>query len=65
MLHIMSTERGWTHEDMMSMPKHIFFRYYGYWYKDKLNEEHEMKQQERKRQEEENRSRPKQWKSLK
>lgn len=39
MLHKMSEIRGWTHTDMMSMPKVLFYRYYGYWYSDRLNEE--------------------------
>lgn len=39
MLHKMSELRGWTHEYMMSMPKTLFYRYYGYWYQDLLNEQ--------------------------
>ena len=39
MLHRMSEVRGWSHAEMMSMSKRVFFRYYGYWYADRLNEE--------------------------
>ena len=39
MFHRMSEVRGWGHKEMMEMSKRVFFRYYGYWYADRLNEE--------------------------
>lgn len=39
MLHKMSEVRGWGHDEMMSMSKTLFFRYYGYWYAEQINEE--------------------------
>lgn len=39
MLHKTSEVRGWTHSDMLMMDKEVFYRYYGYWYSDRLNEE--------------------------
>lgn len=62
MLHRMSMERGWSHEKMMMMPKHIFYRYYGYWYQDKLREQDEMDRLDRERKMKESQGRPKQWK---
>jgi hypothetical protein len=38
MLHAMSKERGWSHDEMMRMSKRVFFRYYGYWYAEEFNE---------------------------
>jgi hypothetical protein len=46
MMHKMSELRGWTHSEMLSMPKPIFYRYYGYWYQDRLREEAYQKEQE-------------------
>jgi len=48
MLHKMSEVRGWSHNEMMDMSKSIFFRYYGYWYADQLNEERYREYQEHK-----------------
>ena len=48
MLHMMSMERGWSHDEMMRMPKRLFFRYYGYWYADKFNESMQMEWEEAK-----------------
>ena len=39
MLHKMSEVRCWSHNDMMDMSKTVFFRYYGYWYQERLAEE--------------------------
>lgn len=61
MLHVMSEVRGWSHEDMMKMPKRIFYRYYGYWYKDRLAEEEEF---ERRKQEAEQNKKEPDWKPL-
>lgn len=58
MLHVMSEVRGWSHDEMLKMNKRVFYRYYGYWYKDRINEkeyyekmkaEHEAKQRESER----------------
>lgn len=58
MLHVMSEVRGWSHEEMLKMDKRVFYRYYGYWYKDRIAEkeeyermkaEHEAKEKERNR----------------
>lgn len=46
MLHKMSEARGWSHESMMKMNKRVFYRYYGYWYQDRLFEEMAQEQQE-------------------
>jgi hypothetical protein len=46
MLHKMSEVRGWGHQDMMAMSKTLFYRYYGYWYQDQLNEERYQKWRE-------------------
>lgn len=63
MLHRMSMERGWTHNEMMRMPKRLFYRYYGYWYQDRLREHDEMEERERQRKLREKRnSQPRQWK---
>jgi exonuclease I len=48
MLHRMSEVRGWSHDEMMNMSKRVFFRYYGYWYADRLNEERHQQWQEHK-----------------
>ena len=48
MLHKMSEVRGWSHNEMMDMSKSIFFRYYGYWYSDQLNEERYREYQDHK-----------------
>jgi hypothetical protein len=50
MLHKMSEVRGWSHNEMMEMSKSIFFRYYGYWYADQLNDERYREYQEHKQQ---------------
>ena len=34
---------------MMNMSKKIFYRYYGYWYADRLNEERDRIWEEKKR----------------
>ena len=63
MLHRMSMDRGWSHTDMMRMPKRLFYRYYGYMYQDSLRQKDEMDERERReklRQKEE--SQPRQWK---
>ena len=65
MLHKMSEIRGWSHEEMMRMPKSIFFRYYGYWFSERFKEAKEAEKEEMKRKIQENREKPKQWKSLK
>lgn len=49
MLHKMSELRGWTHDEMLSMSKSVFLRYYGYWYMDQINQERQQKWDERKR----------------
>lgn len=61
MLHKMSEVRGWTHNEMMSMNKRIFYRYYGYWYSDRLKEEAAQKEAESKQQ---NNNQERNWKSL-
>lgn len=38
MFHILSSEKGWTHQEMMSMNKSVFMRYFGYYYSGKLME---------------------------
>jgi hypothetical protein len=43
MLHRMSEVRGWHHEEMMDMSQPLFYRYYGYWYQDRLQEDREHK----------------------
>jgi hypothetical protein len=60
----MSEIRGWSHQEMMSMPKRAFYRYYGYWYQDQLREEIQRKEDESKRKAEEAKTKPKQWKHL-
>jgi len=65
MLHKMSELRGWSHQEMMDMPKHIFFRYYGYYYQDQLRQEEEYKKQEDKQKKENAKKQPRNWKSLK
>jgi hypothetical protein len=37
MLHVMSTEHGWSHDEMMRMSRRTFLRYYGYWYAEQFN----------------------------
>jgi len=64
MLHKMSEVRGWSHKDMMAMKKHIFYRYYGYWYQDNLREEERQKEQERKQKKMERNDKVHQWKKL-
>ena len=39
MFHRMSEVRGWSHNEMMTMSKRVFMRYYGYWYAERLNEQ--------------------------
>lgn len=65
MLHKMSEVRGWSHSDMMHMSKKVFFRYYGYWYSERFAEAKHQEKQEYKRKMEEEKNKPKQWKSLK
>lgn len=61
----MSTEKGWTHRDMMGMPWRLLLRYYGYWYQDLLREADAYEEREWKnRQEEELRGREPDWKPL-
>lgn len=57
MLHVLSNEKGWEHEAMMKMNKRVFYRYYGYWYRDRLKLEQDMKEDEIK-------NREKKWKTL-
>jgi hypothetical protein len=68
MFHKMSEVRGWRHDEMMSMPKSLFYRYFGYWYIEQLNKEEHYKEQERKQKRDEERkqrqSNPNRWKSL-
>jgi len=65
MLHKMSEVRKWSHSDMMNMSKEVFFRYYGYWYSEIFAEQKRQEKEEYKRKMEENKNKPKQWKSLK
>lgn len=56
MLHKMSEVRGWSHNDMMDMSKTVFFRYYGYWYQERLAEEEMYKRDEAKRKMDQNKN---------
>lgn len=58
----MSEVRGWAHEDMMKMSKTVFFRYYGYWYSEQLEEEARYKYEQKKNKTNSNRERN--WKTL-
>ena len=49
MMHKMSEVRGWSHNDMMEMDKPTFFRYYGYWLAERLEEEANHERDEAKR----------------
>ena len=63
MLHRMSEVRGWGHTEMMKMPKRLFYRYYGYWYQDRLREQDQQEEEKRKADlERKQRDSPRQWK---
>lgn len=64
MLHKMSEVRGWSHEEMMKMPKSLFYRYYGYWYQERLVEEEIRKRDEQKQKRESRKNQPRNWKSM-
>jgi hypothetical protein len=36
----MSEVRGWSYNDMMNMSQPLFYRFYGYWYQDRLEEDY-------------------------
>lgn len=63
MLHKMSEVRGWSHDEMLNMDKALFYRYYGYWYADRLNEELEYEREKAKQKNQQRRgSGQRQWK---
>jgi hypothetical protein len=64
MLHKMSEVRGWSHDEMMKMPKSLFYRYYGYWYQERLVEEEIRKRDEQKQKRESRKNQPRSWKPL-
>lgn len=64
MLHKMSEVRGWSHNEMLQMSKSTFYRYYGYWYQDQLEEHYRMEHDKKKQERESKRNQPRQWKSL-
>jgi len=64
MMHKMSEVRGWSHEDMMKMSKSLFYRYYGYWYIDRLVEENHYEEEERKRKAEANKNKSRNFRPL-
>lgn len=61
MLHKMSEVRGWTHEEMLRMDKRTFYRYYGYWYSERLIESIEIEQE---RQKQKNNDKQRNWKTI-
>ena len=62
MFHRLSTEKGWTHEYMMGLPKRLFYRYYGYFYQDNLREKDHQDEMDRERKLKEKESGPRNWK---
>lgn len=60
----MSEIRGWSHNDMMSMSKTVFYRYYGYWIQERLMEEEEQKRAERKQAQNSRKNEPRSWKPM-
>lgn len=60
----MSEIRGWSHQEMLEMPKPVFYRYYGYWYQDNLREEERQKKEELKQKRESDKEKPRNWKHL-
>lgn len=57
MFYKMAEVMGWSHQEMMEMPKRVFYRYYGYWFAEQLmqqeaNEESERKQKAEQRRKE-------------
>jgi len=64
MLHKMSEVRGWSHDEMMKMPKSLFYRYYGYWYQERLVEEEIQKREDEKRKREARKNEHRNWKPM-
>jgi hypothetical protein len=48
MFHRVSDEKGWTHNEMMGMPKAVFHRYFNYIVQDRKDEEEANKEQQEK-----------------
>lgn len=46
------------------MSKSTFYRYYGYWYQDQLEEHYRMEHDKKKQERESKKNQPRQWKSL-
>ncbi|MBF4468788.1 MAG: hypothetical protein ISP01_05220 [Methanobrevibacter arboriphilus] len=61
MLHKMSEVRGWSHEEMLKMDKRTFYRYYGYWYAERLIDAWHIEEEKRKQK---NSNKTKDWKPL-
>lgn len=60
----MSEVRGWSHDEMMKMPKSLFYRYYGYWYQEQLIEREIQKREEAKQKRKQATSQPRNWKPM-
>lgn len=37
--------RGWSHQEMVKMPKRVFWRYYGPIFREKLKKQEELEEQ--------------------
>lgn len=54
--------RGWSHQDMMAMPKRVFWRYYGSIFREKLKIQHDKEQRATEDENEEFRKIEEKWK---
>lgn len=61
----MAQTMKWSHDEMMAMPKRLFFRYYGYCLIDQIKRDEEEEKDRLKNKMNEIRNDPnKQWKTL-
>lgn len=64
MLATMAEVYGWSHQEMMAMPKRLFFRYYGIWLIRRIKEEEDREADARKQELENRMNDNRQWKTL-
>jgi len=65
MLQVCAREYGWSHEEMLKMPKRLLFRYYGYWNIETILRNEEIEKENEKQARKERMDNPDtKWKSL-
>ncbi|WP_321422763.1 hypothetical protein [uncultured Methanobacterium sp.] len=56
-----SRERGWSHQDMLKMPKRVFWRYYGSIFREKLRILREKEKKDREKEDDEFKAIEQKW----